>query len=122
MEFTFKEMVAVFKMAKSMVLADGKIADAELAFVANELKNFGALYQMKEIEEAGNKMESSEAFGILSSMPTPKKKYVCAYLGAICAVDGNVDPKETAMWSLISLLADFPTMNISEAIDYWSKN
>lgn len=122
MTYSFKEMAAILKMAKAMANADGKVTPEELAFIVNELKNFGAISQIKQIEDAGDKMEPSEAFAILSSLSALQKKYACAYLGTICAIDGNIDDKEVAMWSLISSLSGFPTMSIIDAIKFWKEN
>lgn len=122
MTFSEKEMAAILKMAKAMANADGKVSKEEIAFIINELKNFGAVSKMKQIEDTGDAMDASEAFAILSSMTSLQKKYACAYLGTISVTDGNIDDKEVAMWTLISQLSGFPTMNISDAIKIWATN
>lgn len=122
MTYSIKELAAILKMAKAMAQADGTIAKEELAFIVNELKNFGATSQIKQIENLGDAMDASEAFAILSNLNPSQKKYACAYLGTICTVDGNINEKEISMWSLISLLSGFPTMHITDAIKFWANN
>ena len=34
----------------------------------------------------------------------------------------EIDENEKKLWSLFSMLADFPTMTLGEAITYWKKN
>lgn len=46
------------------------------------------------------------------------KRYVTAYLGAMMAVDGEIDDKEKVLWNFVTLICKLPTMNIVDAIAY----
>ncbi|MCQ2958608.1 MAG: TerB family tellurite resistance protein [Bacteroidales bacterium] len=105
-------------MAKLMAMADGRIDESEMGMIANEARRFGvSSSELKTILEIGDSMQASEAASILSSMDKNMKKYVCAYLGTMIAIDGDVDEAEVKMWSLISAMCDLPSMKISEAIN-----
>lgn len=49
-----------------------------------------------------------------------KKKYVTGFFAAVMTADKDIDDSEVKLWSLISLLADLPTMTIAEALTFWS--
>ena len=54
----------------------------------------------------------------IATMSDAQKRYVCAYLGMLMAIDGDIDDKEKALWKLVSTICDLPTMSIADAIDY----
>lgn len=125
MQFSGKEMAAILKAAKIMASADGVMTSDEKDVIKRDLASFGIKIDTLEsiaIEHKANKMDGAEVISILSNMSMEQKKYVCGYLAAIMVADGEVDENEQKLWSLLSMLADFPTMTIGEAISYWQDN
>ena len=49
MTFSGQELTAIIKMAKSMVMADGKIKPAEIAVMTRELMRFGILQDQVDL-------------------------------------------------------------------------
>ena len=117
MKFSTKEFSAVLHLSKAMIAADGKVAQIELAAIANEFKRFNIGTAMTDtlLQKADN-IEFSEAIAIVSGMNQENKRYVAAFLGAIMAVDMNISDSEMALWKLISTLCELPTMTVKEAI------
>ena len=117
MKFKGVELSAVSKLAMAMVQADGKVERIELAVMATELMRFGVSENDAEkIIRRGDEMEMSKALSVVSNLDSERKRYVTAYLGTIMAADGEVHDKELALWSLISMICDLPTMNALEAV------
>ena len=117
MTFTGIEMAAISKLALTMAAADGKLEKNELTYIALELGRFG-VKDATPILKGAEEMDPTIALSIVSKMSSEEKKYVTAYLGALMAVDGEIDEKELALWNLTSSLCNLPTMNISDAIKY----
>ena len=117
MIFSTKEFSAILHLSKAMILADGKVEQIELAAIANEFKRFGVGTASTDtlLKKADN-IELSEAIAIVSRMNLENKRYVAAFLGAIMAVDMDINDSEMALWKLISTLCDLPTMSIKDAI------
>lgn len=112
------EMSAIVRMAKIMALADGVVKEEEMKLIASQLHVFGVPDDdVCTILEISDSMQPSEATSIINSMTSEQKKYVCAYLGVMIAIDGDTDDKETALWGLISTMCNLPTMTIAEALD-----
>lgn len=125
MTFTQNEMVAIFKLAKLMAAADGKVTHDERAIILTDLASFGVApnsLQSTMLEKMADEMEPTEAITIVANMTTEEKKYVCGYMAAVMVANGDIDAKEQALWTLVSTLASFPTMNIAEAITFWKNN
>ena len=125
MTFTQNEMVAILKLAKLMAVADGKMTDDERATIFADLGSFGVAansLQSTLLEKKADEMEPATAIAVVANMTTEEKKYVCGYMAAVMVADGDIDTKEQALWALVSALASFPTMNIAEAIDYWTQH
>ncbi len=125
MNFNGKEMAALLKAAKMMALADGVMTSDEKEVMIADLQSFGLILNTPQsvvIEQHADAMTGAEVIKILSEMTTEQKKYACGYLAAVMAVDGKIEKKEKELWSLISLLANFPVMNVSEAVDFWEAN
>lgn len=125
MTFNGNEMAALLRAAKMMALADGKMTSDEKEVMIADLKSFGVqldTIQSLAIEHQANAMEGAEVIKILSGLSTEQKKYACGYLAAVMAADGKITEKEQELWSLISLLAGFPLMNIKEALIFWQNN
>ena len=49
MTFSGQELTAIIKMAKSMVLADGKIEPSEIAVMTREFMRFGVLQDQVDL-------------------------------------------------------------------------
>ena len=118
MTFSGQELTAIIKMAKSMVMADGKIKPAEIAVMTREFMRFGILQdQVDLLLKASDSIEASKAVALIARMDEERKKYVASYLGVIMASDGDIDDNELALWTLISTLCGLPTMTVMEAIN-----
>ena len=125
MQFSAKEMAAILKAAKMMAMADGMMTSDEKNVIKRDLASFGIKIDTLEsiaIEHKADNMEGSEIISTLSNMTIEQKKYACGYLAAVMVADGEIDEKEQKLWSLLSLLANFPTMTIGEAVTYWQEN
>ena len=118
MTFNGKELIAIIKMAKAMVKADGKIEPSELSVMTVELARFGVPEnQLKTLLKALDNMETSQALVLINEMDEERKKYVASYLGVIMVSDGDVNEQELILWNLVSTLCSLPEMNITEAIN-----
>lgn len=118
MTFSGQELTAIIKMAKSMVMADGKIKPAEIAVMTREFMRFGVLQdQVDLLLKSSDSIEASQAVALIARMDEERKKYVASYLGVIMASDGDIDDNELALWTLISTLCGLPTMTVMEAIN-----
>lgn len=118
MTFSGQELTAIIKMAKSMVLADGKIEPSEIAVMTREFMCFGVLQdQVDLLLKASDNIEASQAVTLIARMDEERKKYVASYLGVIMASDGDIDDNELALWTLISTLCGLPTMTVMDAIN-----
>ena len=125
MQFSGKEMAATLKTAKMMALADGKMTSEEKEVIKRDLSSFDIKIDTIDsiaMEHLADNMSGKELILTLSNMTTEQKKYVCGYLAAVMVADGEVDDSEQKLWTLLSLMADFPTMTIGEAISYWHNN
>jgi len=118
MHFNGLEISAITKLAKAMVMADGKVKKIEIAVMTNELQRFGVQGdQLQTLLAAGDAMEMTQAMAVVSGLDYQHKKYVSAYLGTIMAADMDIDDTEMALWRLISTLCELPTMNVQEALE-----
>lgn len=118
MTFSGQELTAIIKMAKSMVMADGKIKPAEIAVMTREFMRFGVLQdQVDLLLKSSDSIEASQAVALIARMDEERKKYVASYLGVIMASDGDIDDNELALWTLISTLCGLPTITVMEAIN-----
>lgn len=117
MRFNGLEISAITKLAKAMVLADGKVQNIEIAVMTKELARFGVQEsQLQTLLAAGDAMDMTQAMSVVSTLDYEHKKYVSAYLGTIMAADFDIDDTEMALWRLISTLCELPTMNVQEAV------
>ena len=123
MQFSGKELTALIKMAFSMASADGKFADEEKEIITFGMAEFGlGQEEIVACVTAAQKMETAEAFSVLSSMDVEQQKYAVGYLAAVMASDGEIDDSEIKMWQLICTLADFPARSAGEALEFWQNN
>ena len=66
-------------------------------------------------------MEPVVAIAIISKMTEEEKRYVAAFLGAIIAIDGDINQEELKIWRIVSTFCELPTMSIADAISYMAK-
>lgn len=121
MQFSGKQLAAIFRLGKQMVLADGIVKEEEMQVLSNELMRFGVPpHQLSGLMAVADSLDTADLLATVASMDDEQKKYVCAYLGTILAIDGDIDDAEMKLWGLTSALCGLPTMNIAEAIEYMS--
>ena len=121
MEFSEKEIAAVYKAANLMAIADGNVTDDEKLVIKEHLKKLcPQVLPMQAIEQDANEMEGVEVISILSRLSIEQKKYACGYLAAVMEADGKIHAKEEDLWTFMALLTAFPINNYREAIDFWS--
>lgn len=120
MYFTNQEKAAIVKLEKLMVAIDGKLEKNEGIVMAHEMQRMGVT-DAKAVLEAADAMDFGTACSIVSKLSASDRKYVCAVLGTIIAADYNIDSTETKMWSLLTVLCNFPEMTIAQAVEYLAK-
>ena len=119
LSFTKQEMAAIIKMAGMMVAADGVVHQNEKEMMTKEVMRFNIpLNDVAILAEKAKTIESDVAIATIAVMTDAQKRYVTAYLGAMIAIDGDIDEKEFALWSLVSQICHLPNMTIAEAIEY----
>ena len=122
MTFTSLEFTAIAKMAKTMALADSVIQDQEILITIREFARFGvSSEQVKVLLDNADEMEPVVAIAIISKMTEEEKRYVAAFLGAIIAIDGDINQEELKIWRIVSTFCELPTMSIADAISYMAK-
>lgn len=123
MEYKGIELSAIVKLANAMVMADGKVANEEIAAMSIELAKFGVDENAaKSIIGAADAMEYGHAVAVVAEMNLEQKKYVTGYLAFIMAADGEIAASEVSMWQLLSTLAQLPTMTVAEALLFWNNH
>lgn len=123
MKYTGIELSAIVKLANAMVMADGKVANEEIAAMSIELAKFGVDGNAaKSIIGAADAMEYGHAVAVVAAMNLEQKKYVTGYLAFIMAADGEIAATEVSMWQLLSTLAQLPTMTVAEALLFWNNH
>lgn len=119
LSFNRREMMAILKMAGAMAGADGRAHPNEIKMMINECLRFGIdAEESKMLLSQSTDMEGTEALAIIAVMTDAQKRYVCAYLGTLMAIDGNINDNEKSMWQLVSTLCKLPTMSITDALEY----
>lgn len=123
MKYTGIELSAIVKLANAMVMADGKVANEEIAAMSIELAKFGVDENAaKSIIGAADAMEYGHAVAVVAAMNLEQKKYVTGYLAFIMAADGEIAATEVSMWQLLSTLAQLPTTTVAEALLFWNNH
>ena len=123
MKYTGIELSAIVKLANAMVMADGKVANEEIAAMSIELAKFGVDENAaKSIIGAADAMEYGHAVAVVAAMNLEQKKYVTGYLAFIMAADGEIAATEVSMWQLLPTLAQLPTMTVAEALLFWNNH
>ena len=123
MKYTGIELSAIVKLANAMVMADGKVANEEIAAMSIELAKFGVDENAaKSIIGAADAMEYGHAVAVVAAMNLEQKKYVTGYLAFIMAADGEIAATQVNMCQLLSTLAQLPTMTVAEALLFWNNH
>lgn len=87
--------------------------------LVQEMRRMGCSQdELIQIEESNSSIKPTVALARISEMSSEKKRYVCAFLGAMMIVDGDVDESEKKLWGLVSAFCEFPEMTVGEAVKY----
>ena len=62
-------------------------------------------------------LQNDETLAVISRMNGEQKRVVCAFLGCLMAVDGNIDNTEQALLNLMTSLCGLPIMSVEEALE-----
>lgn len=123
MTYSGKELAALVGMAINMAAADGQVDKTEREVIVKELANFGVDgFQAAQILMKAKDMEASESIETISQMDIEQKKYVTGFLAAIMIADGNIEDSEVSLWKFVSMICNLPTMDLAEALEFWTKN
>lgn len=123
MIYNGKELAALIKLGIAMAQSDGHIDQIEELAIASELNNFGVDKEdAPSLLATAATMQFTDALGTIAMMNIEQKRYACGHLAAIMAADGIIADTEVKLWQLVCTLADFPTMNIREALIFWKNN
>ncbi len=121
MDFSKEQLAAMFKLASCMVAADGKVMPEESKLVLLEAmaQDTGSDHSPFELAQA---LPLERVSDIIVGMNTTQKKYMCGFLAAVMAADGNVDENELALWTMTTILCGCPYLSIEEAVNYWKSH
>ncbi|MGJ8715958.1 MAG: hypothetical protein ACSHXG_12700 [Maribacter stanieri] len=89
--FTKEEKLAVVKMVDYVILADSKVAPAEMRFLTQLMERF--TFDSFFVGQARN-LDKDKAFNIIKLMSLPKKKELAKLLDDVAISDGYVHEKE----------------------------
>ena len=112
MYFSSSEKAAILRLFVLIIGADNRIDKSEMALSALYSKKLSITPTEIELSKT---IDNQTALIIVSGMTDEEKKVVCALLGELMAVDGEVAENEQVVWSLISEICGFPQMSIREA-------
>lgn len=118
MKFSQSELMAILHLAKSMLLADGKIDPGNEYFILyNEFMRFGLdPGHIESLLTKVDELEPAKAIEVVSRIDEERKKDVTAFLAGLLAADHKIHDQELALWKLISRVCQLPTMDLQEAI------
>lgn len=91
MEFNLAEKLAIVKAIDEVILADGEIAEGEIAYLGQLMAVLE--FDMDFVNEA-RKFNASQAMSILRRMSEQKKHSLAIMLDQMARADGNVDEEE----------------------------
>jgi hypothetical protein len=116
--FEKDEIIAVYKAADLMVLADKKVLPEEVATVDEAMEKLGIINPsaLKEIKQLANLITEDDCFGALAFLDGEQKKFVSAMLGTISSSDGDIDDNELELWRKLCFNCDLPIMSNRQAI------
>lgn len=112
MYLSSSEKAAVLRLLTLIIGADNRVDQKELEMT----RLFCAKLGITPFEAEQSKcMDNQKALIIASAMTNEEKRIVCALLGVLMIVDGEISEQERIAWSLISEICEFPKMGIKEA-------
>ena len=118
MQFCFEERRAIYRIARVMVIADGKVADSEAGALQGEMLRLGSTPdELIEFRNTIQSYESAEALSVIDGFDEEKKRYFCALLGALLVVDGALSESEVKLWAFTSAICGLPPMSVGEALE-----
>ena len=117
------QLAAMINAGKAMAEADRNVDNEEVALIAQEVLMHSVPKKgLNDIFDLAEQMPVPSMFSTLAEMSDEKKKYVCGFLAAVMAANGEVAEAEVSVWRLIATLAKFPEMTLEQAIDYWKEH
>ena len=116
MWFSDKEKAAINRIAKAMIFVDENVAAEEIVTSVLFCKKYGIDAEMGDI------IDPDEALNVIAALSSEEKEMVCAYLGTLMAIDGEVDSRELLYWNLLSFRCGFPEMNVPQAVMYFNSH
>lgn len=123
MKLTPKQLAAVIKAGLIVTNADGTAKEEEYRIIINEMNSFNITQEQgKALIEVAEAMSVEDMVTELKGLSEQDKKYVCGYLVAIVAVDGDIHDNEAEAWQAMCSLCEFPDVKASEALEYWKNN
>jgi len=110
--------MAILHLAKSMLLADGKIDEGNEYFILyNEFMRFGLDPKyIKPLLAQVDDLDPHKAVEVVAGLDDERKKDVTAFLAGLLAADNKIHEQEAALWKLISSICQLPTLDLQEAI------
>ena len=97
-----------------MAMADGVVRAEEIAL--NQIIN--TKIGITDIDmNAAKTLAVPEAIEIVKQMDYEQRHFACAFLGAMLAIDGDLDSKELILWGLLTNVCNFPAMSVLEATE-----
>lgn len=119
MKLSREELKAVTCLAMAMVAADEKLEEIEKFILFSQvLVEVGDVEKVEEILEESKDLELTTAIDMVKKLSYTQKHYVAAYLGFLMASDGDIDKREMALWQLLSIVCELPTMSVDDAINF----
>ena len=93
--FNYQQQVAIYKVAKMMVCADGKVMVEEKMTLEDGFKKLGlsSASNLSELRKEASEQEYNSSLQILSELESVQKKFVTSFLGTIISSDGDIDDK-----------------------------
>ena len=111
--FTSSEKIAILSLLKAMVLVDGKVHDMEESMMIAVMQTFNITEEESIISDS---LQTVDAAKVIANASPEKKNIVCGLLGTMMTVDMDIDSRENALWSTISMICGFPEMNVADAM------
>lgn len=112
MIFSSSEKAAILRLFVLIIGADNHIDKKEMALSALYSQKLGITPAEIELSKV---IDNKGALLIVSGMSDEEKKIICALLGELAIIDGEVAENERVAWSVISEICGFPKMSIVEA-------
>jgi len=113
MWFTDREKQAIQTVACAMGAADDEADAREVVLITLVNEKLGIPSDISTID-------LGSAMNVISAMTAEEKRFVCAYMGTLLSIDGDIDPREMLFWGLLTERCHFPEMTIEAARNYMS--